>query len=91
MLWPSVPGTVPEPPGSRWLTAPDAATLIGHSERGARSWLDRYDIPFRDGRPRRWSEAAILARLAALGERPRKVPVQNVLAIRRTPSRRGTG
>ncbi len=71
---PEDPGTVLDPPGSRWLSAPDAATLIGHSERGARDWLDRYDIPYRATRPRRWSEAVILARLAALGERPRKIP-----------------
>ncbi len=68
------PGGIPEDPGGRWLTAPDVGVLIGRSERVAREWLDRYDIPYRDTRPRRWSEAAILARLAVLGERPRDIP-----------------
>ncbi len=68
------PGVTPKDPGGRWLTAPDVGVLIGRSERVAREWLDRYDIPYRDTRPRRWSEAAILARLAVLGERPRDIP-----------------
>jgi len=56
----------PGGPGSdegRWITAAEAAGIVGRSERGTRDWLERHGIPARDDRPRLFSEAAIRAAL----------------------------
>jgi len=64
----------PEVSGSRWLKVPEAADLLDLSERAARDWLRRYEIPSRGDRPVQYNEAAILDHLRKLGKLPRKSP-----------------
>jgi len=68
------PEHVPEAPGMRWLPIAEVETLIGKKERNARYWLDRHNIPARGERPRLFSERAILAAVASLGQQSRKAP-----------------
>ncbi len=63
-----------ETTGTRWLPIAEVEALIGKKERNARYWLARHDIPARGTRPKAWSERAILAKLATLGQDSRKAP-----------------
>jgi len=62
---PELPPEVgPEAPGSRWLTMPAVGGLLRLSERAARDWVKRHDLPMRGSRPVRVSEQAVLAAMA---------------------------
>ena len=69
------PEVGPEVPGSRWLTMPAAAELLGMSERAARDWVRRQNVPIHGSRPMRVSEQVVLAQMAAEERAPRKPPV----------------
>ena len=58
----------------RWLPIAEVEALIGKKERNARYWLERHEIPARGERPKLFSERAILAKLAEVGQLHRKVP-----------------
>ena len=64
----------PENTGTRWLPLADVEGLIGKKERNARYWLERHEIPSRGERPKRFSEQAIIVKLAELGQAFRKAP-----------------
>src|SRR3954453_3906535 len=68
------PEVGPEVPGSRHLTMPEVAELLGISERAARDWVKRHDLPTTEGRPVRISEAQALGQMASEGRGPRKSP-----------------
>ncbi len=68
------PEVGPEAPGSRWLTMPAIAALLGISERAARDWVRRHDLPVHGSRPVRVSEQVVLARMAAEERVARKPP-----------------
>jgi regulator of replication initiation timing len=52
----------------------EVGTLIGMSERSARDWIKRHELPVSDSRPLRVEEAAVLARLAREHRQPRSSP-----------------
>lgn len=58
----------------RWIPIAEVEVLIGKRERNARYWLERHAIPARGERPRLFAEAAILTKLAELGQAHRKPP-----------------
>lgn len=64
----------PEEPGTVWVKIPEAAKLLGMSERAARDWVKRQHIPQRGERPTLVSEAAIRKRMAELGKTPERIP-----------------
>ncbi len=68
------PEVGPEAPGSRWLTMPAIAALLGMSERAARDWVRRHDLPVHGSRPVRIAEQVVLARMAAEERVARKSP-----------------
>ncbi len=68
------PESAPEAPESRWLTMPAVAELLGMSERAARDWVRRHELPVHGSRPVRVSEQAVRAQLAAEERVPRKSP-----------------
>jgi len=76
----AIPGATPTPEEDRWLTAIEVATLIGKSERTARTWVAEHNIPARVGRPERWSERVIKAQLqnprGNIGATPETAPGQ---------------
>ncbi len=72
---PEVPPEVgPEAPGSQWLTMPEVATLLSLSERAARDWVKRHDLPLRGTRPVRVAEDAVLVAMEAEAREPRNSP-----------------
>lgn len=68
------PEVGPEVPGSRWLTMPAIGALLGMSERAARDFVRRHDLPVHGSRPMRVSEQAVLAQMAAEERVARKSP-----------------
>ena len=70
----AAPEVGPEAPGSRWLTMPAIGALLGMSERAARDWVRRHDLPIHGRRPMRVSEQAVLAQMAAEERVARKSP-----------------
>ncbi len=70
----AAPEVGPEAPGSRWLTMPAIGALLGMSERAARDWVRRHDLPVHGSRPMRVSEQAVLAQMAAEERVARKSP-----------------
>ncbi len=70
----AAPEVGPEAPGSRWLTMPAIGALLGMSERAARDWVRRHDLPIHGRRPMRVSEQALLAQMAAEERVARKAP-----------------
>ncbi len=64
----------PESTGIRWLPIAEVEGLIGKKERNARYWLERHAIPSRGDRPKLFSQEAIRAKLAELGEPHRNAP-----------------
>jgi hypothetical protein len=63
-----------ESTGTRWIPIAEVEALIGKRERNARYWLERHDIPARGERLKLFAEAAIVAKLAELGQAARKAP-----------------
>ncbi len=70
----AAPEVGPEAPGSRSLTMPAIGALLGMSERAARDWIRRHDLPVHGSRPMRVSEQAVLAQMAAEERVARKSP-----------------
>jgi hypothetical protein len=70
----AVPEVGSEAPGSRWLTMPVIGALLGMSERAARDWVRRHDLPTHGTRPVRVSEQVVLAQMAAEERVTRKPP-----------------
>ncbi len=70
----AAPEVGPEAPGSRWLTMPAIGVLLGMSERAARDWVRRHNLPIHGSRPMRVSEQAVLAQMAAEERVARKSP-----------------
>ena len=68
------PEAHPEDPGTTWIKIPEAAALLGMSERAARDWVKRYAIPQRGERPVLVSEAALRKQLAEMGKAPEGTP-----------------
>lgn len=68
------PEVGPEVPGSRLLTMPEVAELLGVSERAARDWVKRHDLPTIGSRPVRFTEAAVRLAMVVEGRIPRKSP-----------------
>jgi len=53
---------------------PEVAVLVGMSERAARDWAKRHDLPLYGSRPVRLAEADVLAQITDEGRAPRKSP-----------------
>jgi len=71
------PEPSPEVPGSQWVKMREAAQLLGMSERAARDWVDRYQIPKRGSRPVFVDADVIGKQMRSLGKfpgSPRKPP-----------------
>ncbi len=64
------PEVSPEAPGSHWVKMRDVAELLGISERAARDWVSRYQIPNRGSRPVLVDADAITTQLRTLGRSP---------------------
>jgi len=57
-------GGTSEVSGGRWLTVAEVADLIDMSERSARDWVKRHQLPVNDARPVRVAEDAVHKQLA---------------------------
>jgi len=64
------PELTPEAPGSNWVKMREAAQLLGMSERAARDWVDRYQIPKRGSRPVFVDADVIRKQMRSLGKFP---------------------
>lgn len=85
------PEVGPEGPGSRLLTMPAIAEVLGVSERAARDWAKRHDLPIVGRRPVRVSESAVRAAMVAEGRRPRKPPEVTPEVFGSAPEGPGSG
>jgi hypothetical protein len=72
----AVPEERSEDPGTTWIKIPEAAVLLGMSERAARDWVKRHGIPQRGDRPVLVSEGAVRKQLELLGRNVRNPPVE---------------
>lgn len=68
------PEEVAEAASSRWTPVATVAPLIGLSERAARDWIKRHDIPRRGERPLLVDEGAVRRKLVELGRQPPEAP-----------------
>jgi len=64
------PELTPEAPGSNWVKMREVAQLLGMSERAARDWVDRYQIPKRGSRPVFVDADVIGKQMRSLGKFP---------------------
>jgi hypothetical protein len=64
------PALTPEAPGSNWIKMREVAQLLGMSERAARDWVDRYQIPKRGSRPVFVDADVIGKQMRSLGKFP---------------------
>jgi len=85
------PEVGPEAPGSRYRTMPEVADLLGMSERAARDWVKRHELPTMAGRPARVAEALVLARMSGEGRTPRNSPEVSPEVFGSRPEAPGSG
>ena len=68
------PEAAPEAHGGRWFTIAEVGQLLGMSERSARDWVKRHQLPTNEARPVRVEELAVREQMARERRTPRRFP-----------------
>ena len=63
-----------EASGGAWRTVAEVARLVGMSERSARDWVKRHQLPQNEARPVGISERAVVAQMLREGRTERRPP-----------------